>query len=54
MLGLWGEGGIRWKDFVGDRSIGLAGLDGGVRGLSPGAYLCGVRERGGELKGIGK
>lgn len=53
MLGLWGEGGIRWKDFVGDRSMGLGGLDGDVRGLSPKAYLCGVRERGGELKDIG-
>ncbi len=52
MLGLWGEGGMRWKDLVGDRSIDLGALDGGVRGLSSGACLCGVRERGGELRGI--
>jgi len=52
MLGLWGEGGMRWKDFVGDRSMALGRLDGGVRGLSSRACLCGVRECGGELRGI--
>ena len=45
---------MRWRCLVGDWSFGFGGLEGGVRGLSPGLCLCGVRERGGELWRISK
>ena len=49
MLGLCGEGGMRWERFEGDWRSGFDGLQGGVSNFSPSLRLWGVLERGGEL-----
>ena len=54
MLGLWGEGGIRWRRLEGDWSSGFEGLWGGVVSNFLSLSFCllwGVLERGGELMG---